>query len=160
MVSERSLFLHFLRIFSALIVCLGHIKEFLFVHMDDSAPFLEKLIRLFLGLGPGAVLVFFFLSGYLVSGSVIRTLIKQDLSFGTYIFDRLTRLWIVLFPALLLTFGLNTITCRDSGISLYCTANSKLASHADIPPLFSQKMSDLFSNAFLHTAIQRASLGR
>lgn len=148
MVSERSLFLHFLRIFSALIVCLGHIKEFLFVHMDDSAPFLEKLIRLFLGLGPGAVLVFFFLSGYLVGGSVIRSLIKQDLSFGTYIFDRLTRLWIVLFPALLLTFGLNTITCRDSGISLYCTADSELASHADIPPLFSQKMSDLFSNAF------------
>ena len=148
MVSERSLFLHFLRIFSALIVCVGHTKEFLFVHMDDAVHFLEKLTRLFLGLGPAAVLVFFFLSGYLVGGSVIRSLIKQDLNFGTYIFDRLTRLWIVLVPALLLTFGFNTFTCRDSNISLYCTADPKLASHADIPPLFSQKISDLFSNVF------------
>ncbi len=59
MISERSLFLHYLRISSALIVCLGHTKEFLFVPMDESADLLEMLIRLFLGLGTSAVLVFF-----------------------------------------------------------------------------------------------------
>ena len=61
MVSERSLFLHYLRFLSAVIVCLGHTKEFLFVHMDESAHVLEKVFRLFLGLGSSAVLVFFFL---------------------------------------------------------------------------------------------------
>ena len=148
MISERSLFLHLLRIFSALIVCVGHTKEFLFVQMSDTANLLEKLTRLFLGLGSSAVLVFFFLSGYLVGGNTIRNLINQELNFGTYIFNRLTRLWIVLVPALLLTFSLNTFTCRSSNISLYCTANPILASHATIPPLFSQKSSDLFSNVF------------
>jgi peptidoglycan/LPS O-acetylase OafA/YrhL len=148
MISERSLFLHYLRISSALIVCLGHTKEFLFVPMDESADLLEMLIRLFLGLGTSAVLVFFFLSGFLVGGKEIRRLITQELIFRTYIFDRLTRLWLVLIPALLLTFALNLFTCRNSNISLFCTADPRLASHADIPPLLSQEIFDLFSNVF------------
>lgn len=68
MLTERSLFLHYLRFYSALLVCFGHTKEFLFVHMDEKANLFEKVTRLFLGLGPSAVLVFFFLSGYLVGG--------------------------------------------------------------------------------------------
>lgn len=147
MLSERGLFLHFLRFFSAVIVCLGHTKEFLFVHMDESAHVLEKLSRLFLGLGPSAVLVFFFLSGYLVGGNEIVNLVRKKLNFSSYIFNRLTRLWIVLLPALLATFSLNAFTCRNSRISLYCTADSELASHAEMPPQFSQKISDLISNA-------------
>ena len=77
MLSERSLFLHYLRFFSAVIVCLGHTKEFLFVHMDESAHLLEKVARLFLGLGPSAVLVFFVLSGYLVGGNEIVNLLRK-----------------------------------------------------------------------------------
>ena len=67
MISERSLFLHLLRILPAFIVVLGHTKEFLFVHMNENANLPEKIIRLFLSLGSAAVLVFFFLSGYVVS---------------------------------------------------------------------------------------------
>ena len=117
MVSERSLFLHFLRFFSAVTVCLGHTKEFLFVHIDESAPVLEKVSRLFLGLGPSAVLVFFFLSGYLVGGNEIANFVTKRLNFRNYIFNRITRLWIVLLPALLATFALNALTCRNSTIS-------------------------------------------
>jgi peptidoglycan/LPS O-acetylase OafA/YrhL len=51
-------------------------------------------------------------------------------------------------PALLATFALNALTCRNSTISLYCTSDSALASHAEIPPQLSQKISDLISNAF------------
>ena len=148
MLSERSLFLHYLRFFSAVIVCLGHTKEFLFVHMDESAHLLEKVARLFLGLGPSAVLVFFFLSGYLVGGNEIVNLVRKKLNFSNYIFNRLTRLWIVLLPALLATFALNAFTCRNSRISLYCTSDLALASHTEVPPQFSQKISDLISNAF------------
>ena len=147
-ISERSLYLHFLRFFSAVIVCLGHTKEFLFVHMNESAHPLEKVSRLFLGLGPSAVLVFFFLSGYLVGGNEIVNLIRKKLNFSHYVFNRLTRLWIVLLPALLAVFALNAFTCGNSRISLYCMADSELASHAKIPPLASQKISDLISNAF------------
>jgi len=147
-ISERSLYLHFLRFFSAVIVCLGHTKEFLFVHMDESAHVLEKVSRLFLGLGPSAVLVFFFLSGYLVGGNEIVNLIGKKLDFSHYIFNRLTRLWIVLLPALLATFAFNAFTCRNARDSLYCMADSALASHAKIPPQFSQELSDLISNVF------------
>ena len=148
MLSERSLFLHYLRFFSALIVCLGHTKEFLFVHMDETAHVLEKVTRLFLGLGPSAVLVFFFLSGYLVGGNEIVNLVRKKLNFSNYIFNRLTRLWIVLLPALLATYALNAFTCRNSRISLYCAADSALASHAEVPPQVSQEISDLIFNAF------------
>ena len=117
-ISERSLYLHFLRFFSAVIVCLGHTKEFLFVHMDESAHVLEKVSRLFLGLGSSAVLVFFFLSGYLVGGNEIVNLIGKKLNFSHYIFNRLTRLWIVLLPALLATFAFNAFTCRNARDSL------------------------------------------
>lgn len=148
MLSERSLFLHYLRFFCAVIVCLGHTKEFLFVHMDESAHFLEKVTRLFLGLGSSAVLVFFFLSGFLVGGNEILNFVKKELNFSNYFFNRLTRLWIVLLPALLMTFALNTFTCRHSSNSLYCTSNSELASHTEVAPQFSQKISDLLSNVF------------
>jgi peptidoglycan/LPS O-acetylase OafA/YrhL len=49
-----------------------------------------------------AVIVFFVLSGFLVGGSVIRIMRKGTFSWKRYLFQRLTRLWIVLIPALLL----------------------------------------------------------
>jgi hypothetical protein len=116
--------------------------------MDESAHVLEKVSRLFLGLGSSAVLVFFFLSGYLVGGNEIVNLIGKRLNFSHYIFNRLTRLWIVLLPALLATFAFNAFTCRNARDSLYCMADSALASHAEIPPQFSQELSDLISNVF------------
>jgi peptidoglycan/LPS O-acetylase OafA/YrhL len=49
-----------------------------------------------------AVIVFFVLSGYLVGGSVLRTVRRGSFSWKKYMFQRLTRLWVVLIPALLL----------------------------------------------------------
>lgn len=147
-ISEHSLYIHFLRFFSALIVCLGHTKEFLFVPMADNANVFEKVTRLFFSLGSSAVLVFFFLSGYLVGGKVIRDMILRELNFSVYIFNRLTRLWVVLVPALIFTFSLNIITCGNSNNSLYCSANSELASRSALLPLNSQEVSDFFSNLF------------
>ena len=83
-----------------------------------------------------------------MGGNEIANLIAKKLNFSHYIFNRLTRLWIVLLPALLATFAINAFTCRNSGDTLYCTADSALASHAEIPPQLSQKISDLISNAF------------
>lgn len=116
--------------------------------MDESAALLEKIARLFLGLGSSAVLIFFYLSGYLVGGKQIRKMIAGELIFKTYIFDRLTRLWIVILPAFLLTFAFNLFTCSNAKNSLYCTADPGLASHAEIPPLFSQELFDFISNVF------------
>lgn len=54
------------------------------------------------GLGHQWVVVFFVLSGYLVGGSVLRQASQGRWSWGDYMFNRLTRLYMVLIPALLL----------------------------------------------------------
>jgi peptidoglycan/LPS O-acetylase OafA/YrhL len=55
-----------------------------------------------------AVIVFFVLSGYFVGGSVIRSMRRGSFSWRAYGFQRLTRLWVVLIPALLLGLALDT----------------------------------------------------
>lgn len=53
-------------------------------------------------LGHEAVIVFFVLSGYFVGGSVLRNMRRGSFSWGPYLLQRLSRLWVVLLPALLL----------------------------------------------------------
>lgn len=58
-------------------------------------------------IGHEAVIVFFVLSGYFVGGSALRAMRKGVFSWKTYLFQRITRLWIVLLPALLLGWALD-----------------------------------------------------
>ena len=52
--------------------------------------------------GPEAVAIFFVLSGFLVSGSMLRWLANGQWSWRRYLTHRLVRLWLVLLPGLLL----------------------------------------------------------
>ena len=54
-----------------------------------------------------AVIVFFVLSGFFVGGGVLRAWQSNKWSWKTYGIQRLTRLWIVLIPALLITVALD-----------------------------------------------------
>lgn len=56
--------------------------------------------------GRQAVVVFFVLSGYLVGGGALRSFRNRIWSWRRYLLQRLTRLWVVLVPALLLTAAL------------------------------------------------------
>lgn len=58
-------------------------------------------------IGHEAVVVFFVLSGYFVGGSVLRATQKGIFSWQKYLFQRLTRLWVVLIPALILGWALD-----------------------------------------------------
>ena len=58
-------------------------------------------------IGHEAVIVFFVLSGYFVGGSALRAARKGYFSWGKYLFQRLTRLWTVLLPVLLLGWALD-----------------------------------------------------
>lgn len=64
------------------------------------------------GAGHQAVIIFFVLSGYLISGSLYRMISAGRWSWRKYLTHRLVRLWIVLLPALLLGLALD-------GIALY-----------------------------------------
>lgn len=82
--SKASVILDFIRFLSALIV-------FLF-HFYVPVP------------GYQAVMIFFVLSGYFISSTVLKAVKYNNWSWSDYLLKRLTRLWIVLIPCLFLTY--------------------------------------------------------
>lgn len=89
---------------ASLAVCAGHLRAAIFVDYGQlqTSSISQKMFYAVTSLGHEAVLIFFVLSGYLVGGSVL----KQKNKFGwlKYSITRLTRLWVVLIPALFLTW--------------------------------------------------------
>lgn len=91
-----------LRWIAAVGVVAGHIRGLLFVPFSRvSHP--NIIARAFYGataIGHAWVMVFFVLSGFLISRSVINALERGKWDPRDYLLQRLTRLWIVLIPAL------------------------------------------------------------
>jgi peptidoglycan/LPS O-acetylase OafA/YrhL len=122
--SISSVWLDFIRGIAAIVVFAGHARV-LFVgsilshvgmgavpkHTAAGAAPLEVT-----AIGHEAVIVFFVLSGYLVGGSVIRALRDGAWSPGRYVAQRLSRLWTVLVPALIVGFILDHL-----GVKLFGT---------------------------------------
>ena len=75
------------------------------------------------GIGHQWVIVFFVLSGYLVGGSVLRQTLQGRWSWREYALHRLTRLYVVLIPALLLGGAIDLIGLRFFGASDVYTAH-------------------------------------
>lgn len=63
-------------------------------------------------LGHQAVIIFFVLSGYFVGGGALRAVRCRQWSTKSYLLRRLTRLWVVLLPALLLGALIDTAGVR------------------------------------------------
>lgn len=97
-----------LRGLAALIVVFGHARGLFFSSLTaiDNAPhpktdaFGPSIVSI--NIGNEAVMVFFALSGYLVGGSVLRQMKQNRWEWKNYLVSRLTRLWIVLIPAILI----------------------------------------------------------
>ena len=102
---NRLVHLDFLRGLAALLVVSEHLRAFFFVTFPElqSPGILAKAFYLVTGLGHQSVMIFFVLSGYLVGGSVLTALEKGKWSWKSYLLRRMSRLWVVLIPALLLT---------------------------------------------------------
>ena len=102
--TKASALLDLLRGLAAVMVCLGHWRNVLFVDYEQQ-PSHRILAAGFYALtscGHQAVVIFFVLSGYLIAGSVRRSLAGGSWSWSGYAVQRLTRLWLVLLPGLLL----------------------------------------------------------
>lgn len=93
------------RFLAALIVVLTHVRGFLFVQYDalDNHGALSAAFYALTKLGHEAVIVFFVLSGYLVGGKAIERLIGGRFNPADYAIDRISRIWIPLLPALILS---------------------------------------------------------
>ena len=90
-------------------VCAGHLRAAMFVDYSQihTSSIFQKLFYALTSLGHEAVMIFFVLSGYLVGGSLLNQ--KNRFDFFIYGINRLTRLWIVLVPAMLLTIVIDQI---------------------------------------------------
>ncbi len=111
---EQSVHLDAVRGIAALVVVLHHARMLTLLPRESASIHLSPAVVAFYWISSfanarNAVLVFFVLSGYLVGGSVLRSLKERRWSWKSYAADRLTRLYIVLMPALLLTAGLNYV---------------------------------------------------
>jgi peptidoglycan/LPS O-acetylase OafA/YrhL len=101
---RTSVHLDLIRGVSAVAVLLYHLRGLFFV----DYPFLARkslpstALYAVTGYGHQAVIVFFVLSGYFIGTSVMESVGDMRWSWRTYLVSRLTRLQLVLFPALIL----------------------------------------------------------
>ena len=101
--------LDMLRGIAALLVLCGHLRAFVFqsfVDLERSGVHPGIAVKAFYattGLGHQAVMIFFALSGFLVGGKALDDILQRKFSWPRYMLRRLTRLWLVITPALLLT---------------------------------------------------------
>jgi len=104
--NSRLVHLDFARGLAAVAVCAGHLRAFQFSTFTQvpKPNWFDKIFYLVTGYGHQAVVVFFVLSGFLVGGSVAKSTSKNRWSWFDYGLRRLTRLWLVLIPALVLTW--------------------------------------------------------
>lgn len=108
-----------LRGIAAVGVCWSHLRDLFFRDYNQVPGHHAWMQVLYLatGLGHQWVVIFFVLSGYLVGGSVLRAFATNRWSWGTYLLNRLTRLYAVLIPALLLGALLDVSGCHLFGLS-------------------------------------------
>jgi len=89
---------------AALLVMIGHLRDFLFVGYDQiqGAGLPAKAFYFITGFGHHAVMIFFVMSGFLVGGRVLEQYLNHSFSWRKYIIDRSTRIYIVFMAALIL----------------------------------------------------------
>jgi peptidoglycan/LPS O-acetylase OafA/YrhL len=98
--------LDLIRAIAAFAVMVGHLRALFFADFaylqSKSLPL--RALYFFTGFGHQAVIVFFVLSGFLISSTVIRSHVLGKWSWREYAVNRATRLYVVLVPGLLLGF--------------------------------------------------------
>jgi len=100
---QRFVWLDLARGLCAIAVCAGHLRSAIIVDHASlgSSSWAQKIFYLCTGFGHQAVMVFFVLSGLFVGGAVLRN--RDHFSWLSYSIARLSRLWVVLIPALMVT---------------------------------------------------------
>jgi peptidoglycan/LPS O-acetylase OafA/YrhL len=102
--ARTSVHLDLIRGVAALAVMFGHLRGLFFI----TFPFIShkslviSVLYAVTGYGHEAVMIFFALSGFFIGASVLDSVAKQTWSWRNYLVNRVTRLELVLFPALLL----------------------------------------------------------
>lgn len=100
--------LDLMRALAAMEVFLSHSRTLFFKGYGEGSPSLIKTVfYLLTGFSHQSVIVFFVLSGFFISRSVYQSVQRGNFTVRDYLIDRFVRLWVVLIPALVLTFILD-----------------------------------------------------
>ena len=118
--TQSSVHLDAIRGAAALVVLAGHNSDLYFSSVNGrpneashapgsqiTRPDLAPPKKAQITIGNEAVMIFFVLSGFLVGGGVIRSLRQNTWSWKNYLIKRMTRLWVVLIPALVFGVALD-----------------------------------------------------
>ncbi len=92
-----------LRSLAAFLVVINHIGEVLFVFDQNLDPFNLFMFQ-FLYLGHHSVMILFVVSGFLIGRAAVQCFTKKGQSLFDYGVDRVTRIYVVLIPALIIGF--------------------------------------------------------
>jgi peptidoglycan/LPS O-acetylase OafA/YrhL len=98
-------FLDLLRGLAAILVLADHWRNYFFVNFHEVGlhRVLLAVPYILTAAGHEAVVIFFVLSGFLIGGTIRRSLELGQWNWASYLTNRLVRLWLVLLPGLLLT---------------------------------------------------------
>jgi len=119
-------FLNLLRGVAALLVAFGHARLMLVMDSGLVQPLspMQKGFYFLTNLGGVSVLLFFILSGYLVGGSVISDIKLGRWNWRVYAIARISRLYVVLIPAIMIGILIDLIGSRClSHSTVYSTAH-------------------------------------
>jgi len=132
---EHNPALDHLRWIAAMLVVTQHARGFLMVGYDPRSDLLTKAFYFVTGFSHTAVVIFFVLSGYLVGGKALRLIVEGCTSNqrDRFIIDRFARIFIVLWPALLLAAMVALLAPQVPVLTTenWAGPNPAIASHND-----------------------------
>src|SRR5215469_16986529 len=101
-----------LRAIAAVLVMSSHVRDVFLTGWRPAFGAPAWIFYVLTSFGHPAVIVFFVLSGFWITKAVVERQEAGTFAWGGYLLDRLSRLWVVLLPALVLGAVLDTITFR------------------------------------------------
>ena len=106
------------RSLAALFVFFNHLRYLSFLGYDkQNLGAAGKAFFFITGFGHQSVMVFFVLSGFFISKTIVDSIERGKWSPKRYAVHRVTRLWVVFIPALLLTLLMDTLTEKFFGFN-------------------------------------------
>ena len=148
--TQASVNLDALRALAAFVVLFGHWRAMFFwdyaqLHGYRVLWFLPYTLGL---AGPQAVIVFFVLSGYLIGKSVLRKVDSDAWSWREYLLHRVTRLWVVLIPALLLCGLWDSVGIHSHAAELLYNGSLFKVNYESMDVIARHNIGDFFASFF------------
>ncbi len=150
-----------LRGVAAILVLFGHLRNIFFVDYHEilHSNFLVSAIYFLTSLGHQSVVVFFVLSGFLISSNVLNMVRSEKWTWGKYLVNRSARLLIVLVPALVLCAALDGIGISIFGTKSIYGGESLGASSVDFRAIDRSNIHTFIGNALFLQGIAVKSFG-